>query len=147
MTYFGKQLRSVLLLSLFFMAFVSCSGNSGEDPSQEKPPAPPTAPPKVTLEVDTSAPLTISNKETYPVSGKCDSNLSGQVDVTIGETNANALSDCDKDNNTFSTSIDATGVVSNPVSMTVTHALKVWSSKYPMRWFPWVLIHLYRPLT
>ena len=116
MTYFGKQLRPVLLLSLFFMAFVSCS-DSGEDASQEKPPAPPT----VTLEVDTSVPLTISNKKTYPVSGKCDSNLSGQVDVTIGETNANALSDCDKDNNTFSTSIDATGVVSNPVSMTVTH--------------------------
>ena len=116
MTYFGKQRRPVLLLSLFFMAFVSCS-DSGEDASQEKPPAPP----KVNLEVDTPGPLTISNVGAYPVSGKCDSNLSGQVDVTIGETNANALSDCDKDNNTFSTSIDATGVVSNPVSMTVTH--------------------------
>ena len=71
------------------------------------------------LEVDT--PITTSNQGDYLVSGKCNSNISGQVMVTIEETNVSAFSDCDGNNNTFSTSFNATDVVNNPVSMTVTH--------------------------
>ena len=71
--------------------------------------------------MDNPEPLTTSNVGAYPVSGKCNSNLSGQVEVTIEETSANDSSDCDGSSNTFSININATGVVSNLVSMTVTH--------------------------
>ena len=71
------------------------------------------------LRVDTPEPLTTSNVGAYPVSGKCNSNLSGQVEVTI--TGANDSSDCDGSTNTFSININAADVVSNPFSMTVTH--------------------------
>ena len=73
------------------------------------------------LEVDTPNPITTSNQGDYLVSGKCNSNISGQVMVTIEETNVSAFSDCDGNNNTFSTSFNATDVVNNPVSITVTH--------------------------
>ena len=73
------------------------------------------------LEVDTPGPLTTSNVGAYPVSGTCNPNISGQVEVTITETGVNDSSDCDESANTFSININATGVINNPVSMAVTH--------------------------
>ena len=71
--------------------------------------------------LDNPEPLTTSNVGAYPVSGTCNPNISGQVEVTITETGADDSSDCDGSTNTFSININATGVVSNTVSMTVTH--------------------------
>ena len=76
MVCFWKQLNCsippVLLLSLFFMAFVSCSDKSGEDNSQEKPPSPRSVPLSFNELVEEFNSSTASN---YSLSGKCDSSL------------------------------------------------------------------------
>ena len=87
---FWKQLSSVSLLSLFFMAFVSCSGSSGDDTSRARPMAPSPSSPKVTID-NLLAEISPSNAENYVVSGKCDSSLQTQVIVTLGRPN---VQDC-----------------------------------------------------
>ena len=74
----------------------------------------------IRLGFDTLATLTTSNESSYPVTGTCNSNLSGQVTLTVVKTNRNASEDCQTDN-TFSLTVDATGSTSNPVAMTLSH--------------------------
>ena len=74
----------------------------------------------IRLGFDTLATLTTSNESSYPVTGTCNSNLSGQVTLTVVKTNRNASEDCQSDN-TFSLTVDARETTSNPVVMILSH--------------------------
>ena len=65
--------------------------------------------------------LTALNESSYPVTGTCNSNLSGQVTLTVVETSNNASVNCQTDN-TFSVDVDARETTSNPVAMTLSHS-------------------------
>ena len=117
MVCFWKQLSPVLLLSLFFMAFVSCSGNSGEDTSRAKPPSPRSpsprppspSPPKVTID-NSLAEISPLNAGNYVVSGKCDSSLQVEVVVTLGQPDVQINLDCQADD-TFTGEVDIRSIV------------------------------------
>ena len=113
-----KQLSPASLLSLFFMALVSCSGGSGDDTSREKPPSP--APPKVTIDQSLKEISPLSAKS-YVVSGKCDSSLQTKVVVTLGRPNIQVTLDCQADD-TFTGEVDIRGIFSNPATITVTQS-------------------------
>ena len=108
-----KQLSPVPLLSLFFMALVSCSGSSGDDTSR-------TDSPKVTIDQSLKeiSPLSAKN---YVVSGKCDSSLQTKVVVTLGRPNIQVTLDCQADD-TFTGEVDIRSIFSNPATITVTQS-------------------------
>ena len=119
MVCFWKQLSPAPLLSLFFMAFVSCSGSSGDDTSRTRPPPSPSSP-KVTIDQSLKeiSPLSAKN---YVVSGKCDSSLQTKVVVTLGQPNVQVTLDCQADD-TFTGEVDIRSIVSNPATITVTQS-------------------------
>ena len=120
MACFWKQLSPIPVLSLFFMAFVSCGGSSGDDTSRTKPPSPSPVPPKVRIDKSLGevSPL---NAENYVVSGKCDSSLQTKVVVTLGQPDVQITLDCQADS-TFTGEIDIRNIVSNPAIITVTQS-------------------------
>ena len=99
------------------MAFVSCSGNSGEDSSRERPPSPrPPSPILIPLsfnglveEFDSS---TASN---YSLSGKCDSSLEGSVEVSISGTDIIENTTCNNDN-TFTIDLDGSSLTISTIT-------------------------------
>ena len=117
MVCFWKQLNCsippFLLLNLFFMALVSCSGSSGDDTSR-------TDSPKVTIDQSLKeiSPLSAKN---YVVSGKCDSSLQTKVVVTLGQPNVQVTLDCQADD-TFTGEVDIRSIFSNPTTITVTQS-------------------------
>ena len=115
-----KQLRPAPLLSLFFMAFVSCSGSSGDDTSRTRPKPPSPSSPKVTIDQSLKeiSPLSAKN---YVVSGKCDSSLQTKVVVTLGQPNVQVTLDCQADD-TFTGEVDIRSIFSNPATITVTQS-------------------------
>ena len=128
MVCFWKQLNCsippVLLLSLFFMAFVSCSDKSGEDNSQEKPPSPRSVPLSFNELVEEFNSSTASN---YSLSGKCDSSLGGSVEVSISGTDITESATCNNDN-TFTVVLDGSSLRIPTITFQVTYGDKTVSS-------------------
>ena len=128
MVCFWKQLNCsippVLLLSLFFMAFVSCSGSSGDDTSQEKPPSPRSVPLSFNELVEEFNSSTASN---YSLSGKCDSSLGGSVEVSISGTDITDSATCNNDN-TFTVVLDGSSLTIPTITFQATYGDKTVSS-------------------
>ena len=115
-----KQLSPAPLLSLFFMALVSCGGSSGDDTSRARPRPPSPSSPKVTIDQSLKEISPLSTKN-YVVSGKCDSSLQTKVVVTLGQPNVQVTLDCQADD-TFMGEVDIRRIVSNPATITVTQS-------------------------
>ena len=128
MVCFWKQLNCsippVLLLSLFFMAFVSCSGKSGEDNSQERPPSPRLVPLSFNELVEEFNSSTASN---YSLSGKCDSSLGENVEVSISGTDITESATCNNDN-TFTVVLDGSSLTIPTITFQATYGDKTVSS-------------------
>ena len=114
----------LLLLNLFFMAFVSCSGKSGEDNSQEKPPSPRSVPLSFNKLVEEFNSSTASN---YSLSGKCDSSLGGSVEVSISGTDITESATCNNDN-TFTVVLDGSSLTIPTITFQATYGGKTVSS-------------------
>ena len=71
------------------------------------------------LRVDSPVPLTSSNETSYTLTGKCDLSLTGDVTAEVVETSAIGTLPCSSD--TFSVSVDASSVTTNPVVIRVSH--------------------------
>ena len=133
MVCFWKQLNCsiplFLLLSLFFMAFVSCSGNSGEDNSRERPPSPrPPSPRSVPLSFNKLVEeFNSSTASNYSLSGKCDSSLGGSVEVSISGTDITESATCNNDN-TFTVVLDGSSLTIPTITFQATYGDKTVSS-------------------
>ena len=75
------------------------------------------------LSIDSSQPdLDDSNKAAYTVRGTCNSSAASIVSVVIGLPDTTAVTaPCSSTDNTFSAAVNASGVLSSPATITVTH--------------------------
>ena len=65
------------------------------------------------------------NEANYTVTGVCDSSIVESVVLTVDESDKTASSSCTS--NAFSISVDASGVSTNPIHMTLTHGTQTAS--------------------
>ena len=101
---------------------LSCGGDSSKKGSNNLPPSPlPTR-----LAISSSQPaLDDTNKAAYVVKGTCPFDSGNDVIVKIGTPDTTPLSvSCQSSDNTFSVTIDASGVTSNPATITATQGTK-----------------------
>ena len=80
----------------------------------------------IPLAIDTEQlALTEANKLAYGVTGTCDASEYGSnITVKIGNPEtADTLTTCHASSNTFDVTVNASGVVSNPATLTVTHGI------------------------
>ena len=106
------------------MAFVSCSGSSGDDTSQERPPSPRSIPLLFNELVEEFNSSTASN---YSLSGKCDSSLEGSVEVSISGTDITDSATCNNDN-TFTVVLDGSSLTTPTITFQATYGDKTVSS-------------------
>ena len=111
------------------MAFVSCSGNSGEDNSRERPPSPrPPSPRSVPLSFNKLVEeFNSSTASNYSLSGKCDSSLGGSVEVSISGTDITESATCNNDN-TFTVVLDGSSLTIPTITFQATYGDKTVSS-------------------
>ena len=69
--------------------------------------------------------VTSANEANYTVTGVCDSSIAGSVVLTVDANSSNGSTSCTS--NTFSVSVDASGVTTNPIGMTLTHGTQTAS--------------------
>ena len=74
----------------------------------------------------TPDPINAGNESAYTVAGICDSSISGVVTLVVDVTSNTDEGTCNGDN-TFSVSVDASGVNTNPILMTLTHGTQTFN--------------------